>query len=198
MSSRSPRPPDVPPIQSCTGGELPSIGSYDEIVEDYIKTYRPIDQAERENWVDHACLSDAIEIAALSTLKNGNRHPHQYRIPGEALQHAAAALVGIEFSDVHNFDDLHQIVDESIRSIKGIGELTVYDIAHRIGMSLDIAPEYVYLHRGTREGAHALGLTGDKLQVDQLPCALRTLTAAEIENSLCIYKANISQIENSR
>ena len=39
-----------------------------------------------------------------------------------------------------------------------LGELTVYDVAHRIGAYLQLEPDVVYLHRGTRIGARYLGL----------------------------------------
>ena len=196
MSSRTSHQPS----QSCSGSEFASVDSFDDIVDDYIQSYRPHDEEERKNWINRACLGDAVRAAALSTLLNGKRHPHQYRIPGEALQRAREALVEIDFSAFRSFEELHESIERSIKSpaIKGIGELTVYDIAHRIGMFLDIAPEFVYLHSGTRDGARALGLTGDKLQFDQLPSAFQRLTPAEIENCLCIYKANIRQLGNPR
>ena len=49
-----------------------------------------------------------------------------------------------------------KIVEACAKQIKGIGELTIYDTALRIGFYLDIYPDKVYLHAGTREGAKRL------------------------------------------
>jgi hypothetical protein len=41
--------------------------------------------------------------------------------------------------------------------IAGIGRLTVYDVATRIGAHVDLAPERAYLHAGTATGAKGTG-----------------------------------------
>jgi hypothetical protein len=69
-----------------------------------------------------------------------------------------------------------------------MGVLTVYDVAHRIAAFLGKPPHLVYLHAGTRVGAAALGIKGDVVDPDELPAAFAVLTAAEIEDCLCIYK----------
>jgi hypothetical protein len=48
-----------------------------------------------------------------------------------------------------SFAELHHIVAKEIGPIRGIGDLAVYDIAHRIGAYLGREPEAVYLHAGT-------------------------------------------------
>jgi hypothetical protein len=57
-----------------------------------------------------------------------------------------------------SFADLHAVVSRAIRSVPGVGELTVYDTALRIGAKLGFARERVYLHAGTRQGAKRLAL----------------------------------------
>jgi hypothetical protein len=71
-----------------------------------------------------------------------------------------------------------------------VADLTIYDITHRIGAHLGLAPERVYLHRGTRVGARALGLGRGRatLELRELPPEFHRLTAAEAEDCLCIYK----------
>jgi hypothetical protein len=68
--------------------------------------------------------------------------------------------------------------------------LYIYDAAVRLGYYFKLAPEYVYLHRGTREGAKALGLDyhGKCLEKEQVPTPVRVLSPAQIESFLCIYK----------
>jgi hypothetical protein len=98
------------------------------------------------------------------------------------MQAAAKRLGATE-----DFDALHEIVKREIGSVHGIGALTVYDIAHRIGAYLGKSPKMVYLHRGTKEGAAILGFRGESLDPTQLPSAFSRLTPAEIEDCLCIY-----------
>jgi hypothetical protein len=48
------------------------------------------------------------------------------------------------------------------------------------------------LHRGTRIGAAALGFRGRTVDPVMLPAAFSRLTAAEMEDCLCIYKDELS------
>ena len=140
-------------------------------------------------------LHEVIQVAALSVLPNGKRHNHQRRIPGSALKEAAARLSGAEFSSVSSFDDLHSAIGLAIRGIHKIGELAVYDIAHRIGAKLRLQPEKVYLHAGTRVGARALGFTGVSVSMEELPKAFQRLTPAEAEDCLCVFKDHLKALE---
>ena len=92
---------------------------------------------------------------------------------------------------VANFDALIRLVDEKIGGIAGIGALTVYDIAHRIGAYLRKEPTRVYLHAGTRVGALALGIEDNVFDPKILPKAFSRLSAAEVEDCLCIYKDDL-------
>ena len=87
-----------------------------------------------------------------------------------------------------NFDALHRIIAERIGRIPGIGTLTVYDIAHRIGAFCRIYPELVYLHAGTRKGAAFGGIKGDAFDPGILPKPFFRLQSYEIEDCLCLYK----------
>lgn len=81
-----------------------------------------------------------------------------------------------------------------------MGGLIVYDIAHRIGAFLGLAPECAYRQRGTRVGVRALGLgpDGKELDLDELPREFRRPSAAEIEDCLCLYKVQIGSASQSR
>lgn len=62
----------------------------------------------------------------------------------------------------------------------------MYDVAHRIVAYLGLEPEHVYLHRGTRVGARALGLGRGRQWIDlaELPDEFGRLTLAETEDCL--------------
>jgi hypothetical protein len=115
------------------------------------------------------------------------------------LAEANQRLQAAPIASCRSFDELHAVVEEWTRDVPKIGDLAVYDIAHRIGAYLGLEPTLVYLHCGTRVGARALGLSArDTLHPDALPREFRQLSPAEIEDCLCIYKDEIARISGQR
>ena len=135
---------------------------------------------------------DAVSKAALAQLPSGKRHSHQYRVPTAALQESRRRLLDNlpALRKASSFEELFELVEAMVRPIHWIGELAVYDTALRVGARFGLEPAKVYLHRGTRDGAKALGLAhrAKAIELAELPAELRTLTAGEIEDVLCIYK----------
>ena len=150
-----------------TGGETEFLGSYAEIVRHYKKNF-------------------------------GKRHPHQYRLKHRDLQRVHQRLKLYDIESCETFHELFETVHEAIAGISGIGELMVYDTAHRLGSYLGLEPEYVYIHAGVRKGAKALGFKGAVKWIDPstLPRAFKKLTPGEIEDCLCIYKDELTDIAN--
>jgi hypothetical protein len=101
-----------------------------------------------------------------------------------------------ELRAARSYESLIQTVETIIGSVPGIGELAVYDIALRIGARFGLEPEQVYLHRGTRAGAAALGMDAARpaAYISELPAGLRALIPREAEDTLCIYKSQLTQI----
>jgi hypothetical protein len=126
-------------------------------------------------------------------MRSGKRHPHQRRIPRRLLERVEVRLQRIEpsLAKALDFAVVHRLVDDEIGDIHGIGPLTVYDIAHRIGAYLRKGPTRVYLHAGTRIGAQVFGIDGDSFDPGILPKPFSRLSTAEIEDCLCIYKADL-------
>ena len=163
------------------------------IVDDYIRDYRARAKAEMLFYKRQPTLADAVDIAARCVLPNGKRHPHQRRIPPESLAEARSRLLAVDLGMCRSFDELLAKVNATIRDIHMIGALVVYDVSHRIGAFLRLEPERVYLHRGTRDGALALGLGRGRESIDlgELPEEFGRLSAAEAEDCLCIYKEGL-------
>lgn len=159
------------------------------IVQHYLRYFRGRAREELDFYVGQPSLLAAIREAALCRLSNGHRHPHQYRIPLGALVSAERRLQRDikQLEASASFSELHARVERLIGPIKGIGELATYDIAHRIGAFLKLAPDTVYLHAGTRKGARKLNLKGKSLHPSEFPKEFNVLTPAEIEDCLCIY-----------
>jgi hypothetical protein len=179
-------------------GAMPTGTRLDDIVSRYIETYRRAARDELESFSDEPSDQNAVERAALAELPNGNRHPHQRRIPRAALDESGQRLLDNlpMLREARTFDELLELVSEIIRPIPCIGELAAYDTALRIGARFGLAPERVYLHAGTREGARALGFdrAREAIEVRELPVALRELSARELEDLLCIYKDELAGV----
>ncbi len=168
------------------------------IVRHYIAHHRERERRHLEHYAGRPSALDAIEKAALALGPDGRRHPHQRRVPGQVLNAAARRLGQADVHSTGSFAELHHLVEQTIGDMHGIGPLTVYDTAQRIGAYLDLYPERVYLHAGTREGARALGLDRHRaaLEMQELPEALRELEPYEVEDVLCIYKDELRQAIN--
>jgi hypothetical protein len=166
------------------------VWTLNEIVNHYILKHRNGAREEMRDFENERSPSAAIRRAALCVTKNSKRHAHQRRIPKALLEQVEVRLqvVNRNLAKAADFATLHKIVDDEIGQIKGIGSLTVYDIAHRIGAYYRKAPEYVYLHAGTRIGATVFKIKGDSFDPTILPKEFSCLSPAEIEDCLCIYK----------
>jgi hypothetical protein len=135
-----------------------SAGPFRAVVADYIRRIRPRARAEIGAFRS-VPLEEAVQRAGLALWPDGKRFRHQFRIPGPTLARAARILESITpvLRRCTTFDDLHALITERTKPIKGLGELYRYDTALRIGAALGLEPVAVYLHRGTREGARSLG-----------------------------------------
>lgn len=102
-----------------------------------------------------------------------------------------------ELKDCVNFDSIYAVVHYAIRGIPNVGPLMIYDTALRIGAYMNISPDSVYLQRGALDGARvylrvtksdAKSGVGECLSKDSFPHFVEALSAAEIENFLCVMK----------
>ena len=175
-----------------------TLPTYGDVVRHYINAYRPAATAEMELYAGLPSLSAAVDGVGHARTPDGGRHSHQRRIRASVLHRAYVRLSGIRFEQCGTFEDLHDAICGVIGHLHGIGELTVYDTAVRLGAHLGLEPQMVYLHAGTRAGAHALGLTGQRgrLAMSRLPSAFRRLSAREAEDCLCIYKDVLPHARN--
>ena len=168
------------------------------IVFYYIDEHR--DRMKRYfRYYDQQTLNDAIKIAALCVLPGGKRHGHQRRIIQSALDESARRLLDVqdEIKMCRDFEDLRGFVDSTIRNIRGIGTLTIYDISLRIGAKFGLYPKAVYLHRGVISGAKALGLNyrQKSIPIKDIPEPISSnLEPYEIEDFLCICKGELGDI----
>lgn len=168
------------------------MNNLESVVDDYIRDHRNNAEREQRWFAIQPSLPKAVEVSALAKSPSGKRLSHQRRIPSRVLEESCRRLLQklsvLEAS--RSFEELFEVVASAIRPIPGIGELAVYDTTLRIGAYLRLEPTKVFLHAGTRTGAHRLGLDASQefLEVSRLPAELRALKPQEIEDVLCIYK----------
>lgn len=171
------------------------------IVDAYIRRWRDHARQEQRWFAIQGSLDAAIENAAMARRPNGKRLSHQRRIPAAVLRAWTDCLEARarKLGNATTFDELHELIAREAQELHGIGRLTVYDTANRIGAFLGLEPDRIYLHAGTREGAHALGIRKREwLKPSDLPRAFRRLSAGEIEDCLCIFKRQIAAIAERR
>lgn len=168
-----------------------------DVVSHYILNCRYGLAKEMRAFTAHCSFEKAIERAALSRLPDG-KHKHQQRIAPSTLAKAGKRLQEKQndMKKCNSFLELHSLVSSIIRPIHGIGELAIYDISHRIGAKLLLKPEIVFLHAGAAKGAQCLGFNSRRktLLVKDLPEPFHSLSPAEAEDCLCIYKNFIQSI----
>lgn len=148
--------------------------------------------------VQQKTLADAIEVAAKAIDDQHKIHSHQRRVGRTKLNNFADQL-RLKESDIkqaNTFDELLSVI-EAVKCNR-IADLTYYDTATRIGAYLDLFPDKIYLHTGTRVGArHLLGnINGRKfITLDELPKDFlkHDLTPSEFEDILCIFKDDFKQ-----
>jgi len=147
------------------------------------------------DWMRHSPgLDAAIDRAVRSRKPSGKMHNHQSRVPLKTLLTFGRRLKA-SWVPRESFHDLLTYCQRVAQP--GIGPVTQYDVAQRLGAYLGLEPEYVYLHAGVKQGAQALGIMTkgkEYLTKSELPLAMRALTADECEDFLCVYRALFPKI----
>lgn len=165
------------------------------VIRAYKRLQLPRALAELDYYRNLPTLEICINNAALAINKKGKRHHHQRRISKETLSRARDILLDNSKSVrlTKNFDKLFVLIDNLLKSVKGIGELYIYDTSLRIGSFLGYLPEKVYLHSGTRIGARRMGFKNKYvIEINELPKEFQKLEPFEVEDILCIYKDKLA------
>lgn len=175
-----------------------------EIVSFYRTTYFQSAENEKAWFADCPSIKAAIRKAISSELNNSSKlmSSHQRRIGRKRLKAVTHHYVNKaeKYRLAKSFDEVMKIT-ESVILPKGarIGELARYDFSERIGAFLNLEPQDIYLHSGTRIGARRLGYK-EKSQISYSVIVsdhseLKGLAARHIENLLCIFKNNLTPSE---
>jgi hypothetical protein len=179
------------------------IDGLNDLVRDYKDLGRPKVERELREFRDERSLRRAVRRAGLAQDISGKKLRHQYLIPPAVLREWSRILVGRvkEIGACRQFPDLHEILRETGRTIRGIGRLTAYDTALRIGAfrGLHLPPDAVYLHAGAKIGAKAMGFVGRERAIPGrwFPKEFRSLEPYEIEHCLCVYRRELRRLRRA-
>lgn len=160
------------------------------IVQDYIQHVRQPACEHLAFYAEQPSLEDALEVVSSWRSPEGKIERRQRRLRRDVKRIAGELIRKLELRSATSFEEVFQRVQEGIGGLRGAGDRAVYDVALRLSAVLGLPPKRVYLHRGSRAGARALGLrtTERSLSLDAFPPEFRRLHAWEIENLLCVYK----------
>jgi hypothetical protein len=169
--------------------------SLDAIVEDWKMRFIDGDAKKYRDIVVDYCVKassfeEAVTRACRCRNEEGKKHNHQSKVRDVVLDEWAIKIVGnILPNQIKSFD---QLFDELGRIlIYGIGPVTHYDVATRIGAYLKLEPEQLYLHAGVLSGwklLHGNGRWPERIHRISWPEALRVLPADQVEDLLCAYR----------
>lgn len=168
--------------------------SLSHLVKDYLKKdYVNWYQSEAQWWGDQTLdWNAALERAWRSRFENGKMHSHQYRVASKLAEGLRISREdGVQPEQFETFEQLYGWVEFVTHRSKGLGVMTTYDIAQRLGMWLHLSPTVVYLHQGSARGAKKLNITGKTAPLSAFPPEIQQLGADHAENFLCIYKEHL-------
>jgi hypothetical protein len=151
-------------------------------------------------------FEEAVWIACESRRRNGKMHSHQTKVTKDARRELGHNMIDLWTNHPREleritFDEFH----DAIWDIRpgGIGPLTTYDVATRVGAYLKLAPDAIYLHTGARLGweslmGHSVNYPrgGVPLRVPRglWPLPLLELTADQAEDFLCTYRTALGRV----
>lgn len=161
------------------------------LVTEYLQDYENCYKNEDKWWADrNITWSEAIERAWRSLNTDGKMYTHQYRVGKKLLSEGLKICLSHnrQSDSFNNFHAVYLWIKSITNLTTGLGLVTTYDVARRLGSWLGMHPTMVYLHGGAADGAKKLGIKGETVPLNDFPEEIQSLGATHAENFLCIYK----------
>ncbi|MGK7922265.1 MAG: hypothetical protein AB4080_19895 [Trichodesmium sp.] len=160
------------------------------LVEEYLKIYKDYYNIQAKWWGDRRLdWRNALERAWISKDECGKIHSHQRRVGFDKLSYGLKLSIADDRQPhFQRFEQLYEWIESISNRVQGLGEMTTYDVAQRLGMWLELYPTVVYLQRGGSKGAAKLNIRGKTAPLDAFPQEIQLLGTSHAENFLCIYK----------
>lgn len=200
----------VLPPKRCTryAASMYVFDSLDAVVDDWIARFGAKGKwrEERDTCVQHCIAAidfgEAVMRACSSLRTNGKLHNHQSRVRKADRDYFAVRILkqwpDQSYPPFSTFDNLYDFLDDI--KPRGIGPVTVYDVATRIAAYMKMPINSLYLHAGVQVGWNLLhGGRGNgsgastkvmvaRVPKAKLPKALQRLPCDEVEDMLCCYR----------
>jgi hypothetical protein len=197
----------IPKIQRLLSMDPPKkpLVDLDSVVDDWLYRFSEggTHNDQRDKVVDWTAkqltLKAAVYVACYSKREDGKMHNHQVKVKAEARREFADRIwSGVNLASCEDFDDLHDELERA--APKGIGPVTIYDVAVRIGAwlenryGIDMSPSSLYLHAGVRDSWTTLfgKEKRDRIPREELPAPLQRIPTDEVEDMICCYKSVFS------
>jgi len=192
----------IPEAQETTIGDPTDhegrvLDSLASVVDDYIQRYGMKKAQELAFYANLANVDEVVEVAARFQAPNGKCQPRQCGIPRESKDEVAELLDTAALGSPSSFGELEEALRRCIGHVKGIGDMTIYDTALRVGAFLGLLPSEIYLHGAARDGAAMLGLdVGNRtVPVTVMPREFSVLEPWELEDCLALYRDDLARIQ---
>lgn len=148
-------------------------------------------------------LNEAIRRACDSKGEDGKTFFHQGRVwpVNRAAYYTNLSTSQRTRNRIGNSKSFGELYDEVKRvgeETKGIGIVTIYDVAARLAAYLELEPEHLYFHAGVTTGLKALGIEPEK-GVDRIPRAdlpkfFQDKDLDLVESFLCGYRSEVERV----
>lgn len=150
-------------------------------------------------------FEEAIHRACMSRGEDGKLWHHQGRVWQRNLEAFEKNLledyVDLLYESEH-FWELFAYCRKAAAETAGIGPVTEYDVAMRIGGWLELEPEHLYFHAGVTEGLRALGVAIPRAAIcidrERLPEFFWDKNLDIVESFLCGYRSEIQRVMEMR
>lgn len=150
-------------------------------------------------------LGDAIHRACMSRGEDGKLWHHQGRVWQKNLEAFERRLFSDYFDKIENSEHFWELmihIRNAAEETPGIGPVTEYDVAMRLGGWLDLEPEHLYFHAGVTEGLRALGVAIPHgvycIDRERLPAFFHDKNLDIVESFLCGYRSEIQRVMETR
>jgi hypothetical protein len=184
------------------------MNSIKNLWRDYMKRYVNAGRGDPAlPWtVKATTLKEAIHRACMSRGEDGKLWHHQGRVWQRNLEAYERKLnERMYYEAIENSEQFWELMiwcSKASDETHGIGPVTEYDVAARIGAWLELEPEHLYFHAGVTEGLRALGVKlprgANRLDREALPEFFRDKNLDIVESFLCGYRSEIERVMNAR
>jgi hypothetical protein len=150
-------------------------------------------------------FEEAIHRACMSRGEDGKLWHHQGRVWQVNLEAYEKNLledyIDLLYESEH-FWELFIHCRKAAAETNGIGPVTEYDVAVRVGGWLELEPEHLYFHAGVTEGLRAMGVVLPRgvycIDRERLPEFFWDKNLDIVESFLCGYRSEILRIMEMR